>query len=224
MPMTESEWLACADPEPMLEFLRGKASDRKVRLFAVSSFRRVPAILGSEGCQAAFEVAERFAEGSASESELPRLDAAGFCWDAPMPIRMLQTFVMVNSHTAAFSAVAWATGQKRTFVGRTQYSHPQELPTHAALLRDVIPNPFKPSPPLPAAVLAWHDRTVPRLALGIYEGRKMPEGTLDNARLAVLADALLDAGCEDEALIAHCREAGTHVRGCWAVDLLLGKE
>ena len=45
---------------------------------------------------------------------------------------------------------------------------------------------------------------------------------MDAARLAVLADALLDAGCDDEALIAHCREPGPHARGCWAVDAILG--
>jgi hypothetical protein len=77
---------------------------------------------------------------------------------------------------------------------------------------------------LPPAVLAWNDGTVRRLAESIYEERQMPEGTLDAGRLAVLADALLDAGCGDEGLIAHCRSQGPHVRGCWAVDLLLAKE
>jgi hypothetical protein len=52
----------------------------------------------------------------------------------------------------------------------------------------------------------------------------MPEGTLDSARLAILSDALLDAGCDNEELIAHCRSPEPHVRGCWAVDLILGKE
>jgi hypothetical protein len=51
----------------------------------------------------------------------------------------------------------------------------------------------------------------------------MPARTLDPTRLAILADALLDAGCDAEELIQHCRSAGPHVRGCWAVDLLLGK-
>jgi hypothetical protein len=51
----------------------------------------------------------------------------------------------------------------------------------------------------------------------------MPEGTFDTARLAILADALLDAGCDDEGLLAHLRGPGPHVRGCWAVDAILGK-
>ena len=42
--------------------------------------------------------------------------------------------------------------------------------------------------------------------------------------MAILTDALMDAGCDDEEILGHCRGKGPHVRGCWAVDLLLGKE
>src|SRR5262249_29149685 len=94
----------------------------------------------------------------------------------------------------------------------------------ALLLRDIFGNPFCPSPPLPAAILVWNDGTILRLAEGIYEERQMPEGTLGTARLAVLADALLDARCDDEEFMRHCRSEGPHVRGCWALDLILGQE
>ena len=85
------------------------------------------------------------------------------------------------------------------------------------MLRDIFGNPFRPPPPLPAVVLAWNDGTVPRIAEGIYAERAFDP-------LPILSDALIDAGCEDEALLAHCREPGPHVRGCWAVDLILGKQ
>ena len=61
------------------------------------------------------------------------------------------------------------------------------------------------------------------MAQVIYEDRDLPSGHLDNARLAVLGDALEDAGCTDADILKHCRGSGPHVRGCWVVDLLLGK-
>ena len=70
--------------------------------------------------------------------------------------------------------------------------------------------------PLDPAWLAWNDGTVRRLAAAIYEERAF-------ARLPVLGDALEEAGCRDEGVLTHCREPGPHVRGCWLVDLLLGK-
>jgi hypothetical protein len=62
-------------------------------------------------------------------------------------------------------------------------------------------------------------RTVDTLALarGIYEERAFD-------RLPLLADALMDAGCNDEQILAHCHGEGPHVRGCWVVDLVLNKE
>ena len=57
-----------------------------------------------------------------------------------------------------------------------------------------------------------------------YDDRLMPSGTLGAARLAVLADALERSGCTDAELLGHLRGPGPHVRGCWAVDLLLGRE
>jgi hypothetical protein len=62
------------------------------------------------------------------------------------------------------------------------------------------------------------------LAQAAYDERTVPAGTLDPARLAVLADALEDAGCDNADILSHLRGTGPHVRGCWAVDLVLGRE
>jgi hypothetical protein len=65
---------------------------------------------------------------------------------------------------------------------------------------------------------------VASLAAAAYEERLPLNGTLDPARLAVLSDALEEAGCADEAILSHLRSPGPHVRGCWALDLVLGKQ
>jgi hypothetical protein len=64
---------------------------------------------------------------------------------------------------------------------------------------------------------------VQKLAQAAYDNRDLPSGLLDNTRLVVLADALEDAGCAYADLLAHLRGPGPHARGCWVVDLLLGK-
>jgi hypothetical protein len=76
---------------------------------------------------------------------------------------------------------------------------------------------------LDPAILAWNDSTVVRLAQTAYEERHLPAGTLDSGRLAVLADALEEAGYTDADILGHLRGPGPHVRGCWAVDLCMGK-
>ncbi|HEY7428983.1 MAG TPA: hypothetical protein VH682_32430 [Gemmataceae bacterium] len=92
-----------------------------------------------------------------------------------------------------------------------------------SLILDLFGNTFRPSLPLPPAVLAWHDAVVVRLAQAAYDERHLPSGTLDNSRLAVLADALEEGGCTDADILGHLRGPGPHVRGCWSVDLCLGK-
>lgn len=81
----------------------------------------------------------------------------------------------------------------------------------AHLLRDIF-NPFRPVALNPA----WLSSTVVSIAAGVYDDRAFD-------RLPILADALQDAGCEDAGLLDHLRGDGPHVRGCWALDLILGK-
>jgi hypothetical protein len=137
--------------------------------------------------------------------------------------------VAPSAYDGAWEAVDWLANADRLMKIDPDAFHHFPVPLGAVLkrsvllLRDIFGNPFRPSPPVPAAVLAWHEGTVRRIAEGIYDQRRMPERTLDNARLAILADALLDAVCDDEALIQHCRSEGPHVWGCWVVDLLLAK-
>ena len=83
----------------------------------------------------------------------------------------------------------------------------------AVLAREIFGNPFRPVTLNPA----WLTSTVLALANGIYSERAFD-------RMPILADALQDAGCDNEDILTHCRQSGEHTRGCWVVDLLLGKE
>jgi hypothetical protein len=237
--VTEAEWLACADPVPMLGFLLDQASQRKRRLFGCACCRRMWRRLGDERSRSAVSVAERYADREATRDEL-NAAWAGACEAARDALAavtrawFLTRTKMSNllvAYAATEAAEDWVTlgGDKRvaetpTVVtatgGATAGAGKAE---QAAILRDIFGNPSRPSPPLSPAVLAWNDRTVPRLAQAAYDERRLPEGTLDPGRLGILADALLDAGCADEGLLAHLRSPGPHVRGCWAVDLILGK-
>jgi len=94
-----------------------------------------------------------------------------------------------------------------------QRVQPEHYPCLAIFLRDIFGNPFRPV----AFDPRWRTADVVALTRGIYDDRAFE-------RLPLLADALMDAGCADEALLAHCRSGGLHVRGRWVVDLALGKE
>jgi hypothetical protein len=92
-----------------------------------------------------------------------------------------------------------------------------ESAAHACMLRCLFGNPFARPPSVEPGWLAGYGSIVPKLATAIYTGRTFNQ-------LPVLADALEDAGCTDPDLLGHLRGPGPHVRGCWAVDLVLGKE
>lgn len=233
--MTEAEWLASADPTPMLEFLWGKASDRKLRLFAVACCRHVWALLGDRRSRRAIEVAELFADGAADAESL--FAAKAIAADAVAELACIRPPIEQVPWAAADSArsavnnvadeaarlSARHAAQAVLLLTSTPDDEAGEPVFQATTIRCIFGNPFRPSPP-PPFVLPWNDETVLDLAHSIYEDRQMPEGTLDTSRLAILADALLDTGCDNEDLILHCRSQGPHVRGCWAIDLILGKQ
>ncbi len=102
----------------------------------------------------------------------------------------------------------------RVAVGDDIDNGPEHV-AQAKLLREIFANEYRPATVEPAW-LAWNDATLPKLAQSIYTDRAFD-------RLPILANALEDAGCDNANILAHCRQPGEHVRGCWVVDLLLGK-
>ncbi len=96
-----------------------------------------------------------------------------------------------------------------------QSAYKAEERAEAGLVRCIFGNPFRLTS-LSPSWLAWNDGRAAQLAADIYRDRTF-------GLMPMLADVLEDAGCEDVAILNHCREPGEHVRGCWVVDLLLGK-
>lgn len=223
--MTETEWLACADPHWMLQFLRGKVSDRKLRLFAVSCCRRIGHHF-DEPCRGALAVAERFADGQATRVELETAGAVAVrarmrgdppaeraTWALAVVHTCDATDMLLHARQAADTAATLAAvGTPASF---REGARILARRTQSRLLRDIVGNPHRPVAIDPAWV-TWMDQTVPRFAQSIYDERAFDQ-------LPILADALEDAGCTNEDVLRHCRSGGEHIRGCWVVDLLLGK-
>lgn len=223
--MTEIEWLACTDPTPMLDFLRGKASDRKLPLFSVACCRHIWNLMTDKRSRAAVELAERHADVPVSEQEI---DVA---WDESQDATADaenaapdDDFTVYANH-AAYSTIPNPLDLPAFYHARAtaEYSwwavsgkNRRERSWQCCLLREIVGDPFRPEP-AEVSWLARNDATIPKVAQSIYEKRAFD-------RLPILADALQEAGCDDEEILAHCRQPGSHVRGCWAVDLVLGKE
>jgi hypothetical protein len=123
--------------------------------------------------------------------------------------------VLANSkHTA--HVFAWANDDGRDpLIGQEGEDGLTEVHfrKQEAIFREIVGNPFAPVEFDPR----WRTSDVIGLAWAIYDERAF-------ARLPILSDALMDAGCEDEAILTHCRTPNIHVRGCWLVDLILGQK
>jgi hypothetical protein len=237
--MTESEWLACSNPEPMLDMLHGKAGDRELRLFACACCRRLLAAFFEPLSWCLCETAERFVDGQAGQSELDdaRFDVfAQYCgrwydigdgkhWESIPDIEAKSMIGWVAYSAAGGSAlqqdedcpdrleVAREAFQGMKWVGKGPNAE-NTASFAVQALRDIFGNPFQ-EPVLDPAWANWETGRIPRLARAIYRERVFD-------RLPCLADALEQAGCTDQAILSHCRDTGEHVRGCWVVDLMLG--
>ena len=247
--MTEAEWLSCTDPEPMLQLLRPNASDRKIRLFAVACCRRVWPSLEPEEFRDAVLNAEAFADGGVDRDAMREahhkalaifpnlhgkdngpgaaLTASGF----PGPKKSIwhriadalddpwweDEFDKGDRLAPAFVTARHAARAASDLQGeRNVLDSPVTMAEHevqAGLVRCIFGNPFRPRP----ARDAWANNEVRTLADSIYT-----EHAFD--RMALLARALEASGCTNADVLEHCRSSAGHARGCWVLDLLLGKE
>ncbi len=214
--MTEAEWLKCEDLTPMLKLFNTDAHKRKLRLLAcacVSSLMPLVKLVPDQ-VQAGLDELERYADGMSTKAALKRVRERMEKAQASTPFERTTAddFVcFAVKFTAQEKGCFKAVKYSASIWGWGTSAH-VPLP-HFDLLRDIFGNPFRPITFAPD----WRTDTAVALARGMYESR-------DFGAMPILADALQDAGCDNEDVLNHCRGGGPHVRGCWVVDLVLGKE
>ena len=221
--MTEAEWRTCGSRVHMRRMIVGRWPDlfRRWIFFNLACLRRVEDLLGEPRCRALMDLLE---SSSASANCQRLLSHHTECEDVRDTIRELMArlddpfrlarVAACHGLLAAGDCTLATSEMVAVAVGRQAGNPRDERRAHCGLLRDIFGNPFRPV----AFDPAWGTDTAVSLARLMYDLR-------DFGAMPILADALQDAGCEDEQILVHCRDANqVHVRGCWVVDLVLGKE
>jgi hypothetical protein len=228
--MTEQEWLTSLNPWDMIDFVGPGASARKLRLFGCACCRQVLNPFAPPMVLRVVQAAEAFADGEISANTLARVreivaEAAiaadredphgrmayfSYLFQACLSICHPGNVAELAQDASHATASAAAGGHWSQLAPAERF---EERGAQAELFRDIFGNPFRSSELRPE----WLTSTVVALAQGIYADYAF-EG------MPILADALQDAGCDDEGILSHCREPREHARGCWVVDLLLGKQ
>jgi hypothetical protein len=211
---TEPKWLEWSNVVGMLRFIhiRKLQSNRKFRLLACAWATSVNGWSAHPSHARAIDMAQRFADGWVPPNErlatMANLQLPPEPWNAEQLVR-----ASVRSTLEEDPGYAVSLTLQCVLMLANQRSEEVDWQLHAPLLRDIFGNPFRPVTFDPA----WRTSDVMILAQGIYN-----EHAFD--RMPILADALQDAGCDNDDILNHCRDASTpHARGCWVVDLVLGK-
>jgi hypothetical protein len=243
--MSEQDWMTWWDAFDLLSWCEdeeGRLSQRKLRLFAVACCRTIWPVL-TDATQRAVEVAERFADHQASSEELKAIRSAAEADQravqpaasgaeatkeavltyglASLAERITQEdfiyrymaqdvadLIIGLAMRAAIPRSMWGTAEGDAVA---QEAAGERGPIECDLVREIFCNPLRKFSFDPS----WRTPEALAVARTAYEERHFED-------LPLLADALEEAGCTDEAILAHCRGPGPHVRGCWVVDLVLG--
>ncbi len=215
--MVKKGWRTCTDPVRMMRALRNQAGERRLRLLVCGWARQAcPADYRS---RKVVEVAELFADGEATPEELSSarsaaLMAAGDAW---------KVYTVATFNTRQAARLAYLSAQVAAFVteesSRTAVRFAAQLVPPAKqveVLRCICGTLIYHPAPLDPVLLTWHSSLLVSMAQRMYDTR-------DRGDMPILADALEEAGCTNADILNHCRQSGEHGRGCWVVDLILGK-
>jgi len=213
--MTEEEWLA--EPWPLwMVFDPICRSPRKRRLFVVACIRRFPQLIKDKTLKNSLHWAEAYVDDAADEAARMKLyRKASTGSQASLQKRLARSLLepRFGKYVMAIEDLfaELATWQER----RSDPAVAREKEAQKELVFEIFGNPFQPATPS-WNLFTWNDGAIPQLAEAIYEEQQFKD-------ISILADALEDAGCEP-VLVEHCRNERPHVRGCWVIDLLLGKK
>lgn len=196
-PMSEEDWLNCADPIRLTRFVDGFGSRRQAILFAVACCRFNVRVKGNRRDLEVLAMLEEYADGISDVQDNASARGAS-----------RRVGHMIQAVRRAPFGPLDAARVARMLLGDRQGERAEQ----ADLVREVFGNPFRPVTIDPN----WRTSTIVGLATGIYVDRAFD-------RLSILADALEDAGCDQPDILAHCRADGEHARGCWVIDAVLGK-
>jgi hypothetical protein len=231
--VNSDEWNASTDPKAMLNWVReqGKASDRKLRLFACACCHRVWSSLADEASRRAVHIAEEFALDRVTADELARAQRSvqsGIAWCATLPeswdaaVETQRAAAAAVAKTPAYSASAYAAQHgaspaKRVAARDAAWfaAHRTETYVQSQLLRCLFGNPLQQSR-VDCAWFKWRQGTIRDLL-------HTDETVTEHGFLSILADALEEAGCTESELLGHLRGPGPQAIGCWALGLLLGE-
>lgn len=250
--MTEQEWLSCTDSAAMLEFLRDRIDERKMRLFGVACCRRIWQLLNDERSRTAVEKAELFADGKVSQEEVTAAGkAAKDVWDAIYRDIMEKVCQNVNDMSFGTQCVcdAGAAAMAAQSITERGDCWPEEVPEDTARCFAYLVSPHIPSEYFGADealrdAATAKERHVQAILLRCifgnpYRPLTIPTSLLNDSvlaiargiyderafeRMPVLADALEECDLTEAEALAHLRGPGPHARGCWVIDLLLAKE
>ena len=241
--MTVEEWLVATELWPMmaqvfsadsrrlrrLEVAEHLLDHRKFLLFSCATYWPIRTNVPQPLSYIAVEIAERAADGiiqsedfelaeaeareriSPHEPRYPLYRREWFLSSTPLQIARYASHLVFNY--SPLGLFCQATGYDHVLTSASPVPSPIPMQWHIGLLRCIFGNPFRPI----VADPAWLTPTVQAIAAAIYQDRAFD-------RLPILADALEEAGCTNADVLLHCRQPGEHVRGCWVVDLVLGKK
>jgi hypothetical protein len=243
--MTEAEWQTGTDLAAHVRYACERLSPRRQRLLAAGFCRAVSHLFDHPDLTDALAVIERYADGLAPAAEAEKARqrcrqiaveaweaynaavdrgsndglklcvrnelawAVAFAASTPLPV------AEVGNRATNAAVQARTGGSLLAPVPSAEFAAAaaEQARVMRAVVWDVAGNPFRPVEFSPS----WRTDTAVVLARQMYESR-------DFSAMPILADALQDAGCENEDVLNHCRGDGPHVRGCWVVDLVLGKQ